>query len=71
VKPEECRCCMEVDRCVEKMEEIELDGECITAHDAFQNVCLDTWVLDVASIGLKTRKKKSYSLNRGSAADSE
>lgn len=65
VKPGECRCCFEVDRCVEKMEGIDMDGECITEHVGFFSVCLDEWVLDVASVGLKTRKKKSYSSNRG------
>lgn len=59
VKAEECRCCMEVDRCRERMEEVEKDGECITVHPGFQSVCLDGWVLQTAGIGLKT-KRKSY-----------
>ncbi|KAK3721424.1 hypothetical protein QZH41_008029 [Actinostola sp. cb2023] len=41
VKCDKCRCCMEVDRCREKIEEIDEEG-CIIDHVAFTNVCLDT-----------------------------
>ena len=73
VKAEECRCCMEVDRCRERMEEVEKDGECITVHPGFQSVCLDRWVLQTAGIGLKTKRKKSYTtmLAQGDRAESE
>lgn len=60
VKPEECYCCSEMDRCREKMESVEMDDECITKHPGFENVCLDKWVLEVAAIGLKTRSGRSY-----------
>ncbi|KAK3721679.1 hypothetical protein QZH41_013829 [Actinostola sp. cb2023] len=47
--------------------------ECITDHVAFENVCLDTWVLEVAGIGLKTNARKSYNavLGRENPANSE
>ena len=70
---EECRCCMEVERCREKMEAIDNDDGCITEHEAFHNVCLDTWVLEVAGIGLKTKAKRSYTamLDRRNPANFE
>ncbi|XP_028518526.1 uncharacterized protein LOC114576318 [Exaiptasia diaphana] len=37
-----------------------MDNRCITIHPGFRNVCLDKWVLEVAAIGLKTRKGRSY-----------
>ncbi|KXJ07569.1 hypothetical protein AC249_AIPGENE27944 [Exaiptasia diaphana] len=60
VNHEECFCCYELDRCREKMEAIEMDDTCITEHPGFENVFLDRWVLEVAAIGLKTRKGRSY-----------
>jgi len=63
VTPDECRCCSEVDRCLEKMEEIDMEGACITTHSGFDTVCLNTWVLQTAGAGLKTRWNKSYSTN--------
>ncbi|XP_031572490.1 uncharacterized protein LOC116306553, partial [Actinia tenebrosa] len=73
VKHEECRCCMQYDRCREKMQEIDQEEECITDHEAFSSVCLDQWVLEVAGIGLTTKGKKSYTaaLGRGNPANSE
>ena len=73
VKPEECRCCIEVDRCVEKMEELEREGDCIIAHPGFDDVCLNRWVLHTAGVGLKTKTKKSYTtmLARGDTAEHE
>jgi len=61
VKQEECFCCQEIDRCIEKM-----DGEitCITQHTGFNNVCLDQYVLETASIGLRTSKGRSYNVLR-------
>ena len=45
---------------MEKMDEVNMDDTCITQHPVFRNVCLDKWVLETAAIGLKTRKRKSY-----------
>jgi len=45
---------------MEKMDEVDMDDTCITQHPGFRNVCLDKWVLETAAIGLKTRKRKSY-----------
>jgi len=60
VKPEECFCCLEMERCREKMEVIEMEDTCITEHPGFENVCLDKWVLETAAIGLKTKSRRSY-----------
>ncbi|ESP01018.1 hypothetical protein LOTGIDRAFT_172853 [Lottia gigantea] len=45
-KPEECVCCIELERVREKNEG--QAGDCITQHPAFQTVCLDPDILDVA-----------------------
>lgn len=73
VRAEECRCCMEVNRCIERMEEVEKDVQCITMHPGFGSVCLDRWVLQTAGIGLKTKLKKSYTtmLTLGYRAEAE
>ncbi|XP_068690066.1 uncharacterized protein [Montipora foliosa] len=60
VQHEECRCCMEIDRCRERMAQVEKDEECVTSHPGFESVCLDRWVLATAAIGLKTKQKKAY-----------
>lgn len=60
VRAEECRCCMEVNLCTERMEEVDKDGQCITMHPGFDSVCLNRWVLQTAGTGLKTKLKKSY-----------
>ena len=36
------------------------ETSCITSHPGFQDVCLNKYVLEVAAIGLKTRRGKSY-----------
>ena len=61
VKPEECRCCMETEQC-HKMFDHE-DGEsqkCISDHPGFNDVCLNEWVLETASLGLKTKGRRNY-----------
>ncbi|XP_068671216.1 uncharacterized protein [Montipora foliosa] len=72
-KPEECWCCTDIDRCGEKMYEVEKEGECITEHPGYAACCLNTWVLSTAAIGLKTKAKKSYSTTKTArnAAESE
>ena len=57
VRAEECRCCMKVNRCIERMEEV--DSQCITNKPGFESVCVNRWMLQTAGIGLKTRSKKS------------
>ena len=62
VKPEECRCCMEIEQCRHKMFDHE-DGEsqkCILDHPGFNDVCLNEWVLETASLGLKTKGRRNY-----------
>ena len=49
---------MEVERCRERMAEVEKDDECVTSHPGFESVCLNLWVLATAAIGLKTKQKK-------------
>ena len=73
VKHEECRCCLEVNRCVERMEELGKEGDCIASHPGFADVCLNRWVLHTADIGVKTRQKRSYTamLTRGDTAENE
>ena len=62
VKPQECRCCMEIQQCHDKMADFEKCGErkCILNHPGFNYVCLNEWVLETASLGLKTKGRKSY-----------
>ena len=50
---------LEVERCRERMAEVEKDDECVTSHPGFENVCLNRWVLATAAIGLKTKQKKA------------
>ena len=47
-------------RCHEKMEESELEDKCIVDHPGFEVGCLNNWLLEIASVGLKTRSKRSY-----------
>ena len=60
---QECSCCCEEQRCVDKLEEAELENTptCITLHPGFNSVCLDPWVLETAAVRLKTRANKTYS----------
>ncbi|XP_048576391.1 uncharacterized protein LOC125558932 [Nematostella vectensis] len=58
VTKEECRCCTEFATC-KKLQEVGLEG-CIVDHPGFSVNCLNEWVLRTAAVGLKTRKKKSY-----------
>ena len=36
------------------MSEVGREGDCVTIHPSFQDVCLNRWVLEVASLTLKT-----------------
>lgn len=63
-KPEECICCKEIDRISEVMGQLDLEDRCITLHPGFQDVCLNRWVLEVASLNLKTKVGKSYRVLR-------
>jgi hypothetical protein len=38
---------------------LEMYDECITLHPAFKEVCLSTWVLEIAAIGLNSKDHKS------------
>ena len=38
VQHEECRCCMEIDRCRERMAQVEKDEECVTSHPGFESL---------------------------------
>ena len=44
----ECVCCREVERFMEKMQEDNIDQQCVTLHPGFSAVCLNTWVLQAA-----------------------
>lgn len=49
---------MEIDQCQDKMHEHEEDDnrKCILHHTDFNDVCLKKWILEIASIELKTIK---------------
>ena len=51
---------MEVERCCERMAEVEKDDECVTSHPGFGKCLLSRWVLATAAIGLKTKQMKAY-----------
>ena len=55
------------------MENIERAGDCITLHPGFQDVCLNRWVPEVASLILKTKAGKSYQaiFSQGRKTESE
>ncbi|XP_068684941.1 uncharacterized protein [Montipora foliosa] len=42
------------------MSQVELEDQCITLHPGFHDVCLNRWVLEIASLALKTKAGKSY-----------
>ena len=51
---------MEIDQCQHKMyeyEEDESNRKCILDHPRFNQVCLSEFVLNAASLGLKTKVK--------------
>ncbi|KAK2570281.1 hypothetical protein P5673_005068 [Acropora cervicornis] len=58
-KAEECICCKEIDRVGEVMSQVDLEDQCITLHPGFRDVCLNRWVLEIASLALKTKAGKS------------
>ena len=70
-KPEECICCKEIDRVSEVMGQLDLEDRCIILHPGFQDVCLNRWVLEVASLNLKTKAGKSYHVLRGQGGRNE
>ena len=59
-KAEECICCKETDRVGEVMSQVDLEDRCITLHPGFHDVCLNRWVLEIASLALETKAGKSY-----------
>ena len=65
---------MEIDRCTERILEVEKEEQCITEHPGYVACCLDSWVLLTAAIGLKTLKSeevfRDYETEAG-AAESE
>ena len=42
------------------MSQVDLEDQCITLHPGFRDVCLNQWVLEIASLALKTKAGKSY-----------
>ena len=48
---------MEVERCRERMAEVEKDDGCVTSHPGFESVCLNLW--NRAAIGLTTKQEKA------------
>jgi len=39
---------------------VDLEDQCITLHSGFHDVCLNRWVLQIASLNQKTKARKSY-----------
>ena len=62
----ECRCCLEIDLCVEAINdelvfrELGCVPSCMTQHPGFRPVCLEIWSLRLASTKYKTRKEQRY-----------
>ena len=63
-KAEECQCYKEIDRCAEVMGKIGRKRT-ITLHPGFRDVCLNKYVLEVASLGLKTKVAKGQYTFKG------
>ena len=42
------------------MSAVDQAGDCVTLHPVFQDVCLNRWVLEVASLTLLTKAGKNY-----------
>ena len=59
-KAEECICCKVIDRVDEMMSAVNQDGDSVTLYPGFQDLSLNRWVLEVASLNLKTKAGKSY-----------
>lgn len=55
-KPEECICCKEIDRVSGVMGQLDLEDRCITLHPGFHDVCLNRWVLEVASLNFAVKE---------------
>ena len=72
-KPAECICCKEIDRVGEVMSQVDLEDRCVTLDPGFNDVCLNRWVLEVASLNLKTKAGKSYRtlFSQGHKSESE
>ena len=53
---------MEIEQCREKMYEYENENsrKCVMDHPGFTDVCLNEFVLDAASLGLKTKSHRNY-----------
>ena len=45
---DECVCCCEIEQVIHKKQEGDTQVTCITEHEGFDPVCLDTWVLQTA-----------------------
>ena len=75
VKPDECRCCFEIEQCKEKMQGEQLGNICLTSHPAFDVGCLNRWVLKLAGLSYKTKVKGSINyttlFNKGKRSESE
>ena len=44
---DECVCCCEIEQVIHKKQG-DTQVTCITEHEGFESVCLDTWVLQTA-----------------------
>ena len=51
----ECVCCKEIPKVVDKILTSDLEQGCITKHEGFEPVCLNTWVLQAAYFEYRQR----------------
>ena len=57
---EECKCCMEFSKIVDKISEVVEHPSCITLHHGFGLVCLNRWVLQTAWFQYKQQYANTY-----------
>ena len=55
---------MDMDRCTERMVEVEKDGQCLTTHPGYAACCLNTCVLSTTAISLRIMAQKTYSATK-------
>ncbi|CAB3980362.1 Hypothetical predicted protein, partial [Paramuricea clavata] len=63
VEAKECRCCTEIQKCVDGMNLVTADKDatmCIINHPGFVAICINRWSLELASDNFKTRGGQKY-----------
>ena len=65
VEAKECRCCTEIQNCVDKMKLVSTpenkdERMCIISYPGFNAICINRWSLELASDNFKTRGGQKY-----------